>query len=209
MATYILIHNPHRKNRRGIPECPAWEIAGNIADGKRATTAFGGWNVDMNETEIKPDDRLLFYRSKSGPASGFFAVGRVLPATDAECRELRKAGLRKWYPDEPSADKLGEQIGEAAYEALSWDQGKGITIHINAEWDVVVDPKQGWVLSSRKIDKVGLPKEKPQCGIRIPDNSADEIRAECLPEGERSRFNAEWDVVDCPQRGRIFIRRGI
>ena len=142
MPTYILIHNPNRPNQSGIRENPAREIANNICDGKRALTKFGGWSIEVNQGKIQPEDRLLFYRSGNG-LPGFFAVGRALSSNDCKCCELRKAELRKWYPDNPAADKLVDMIsGLAAYKALGWDEGKGMTTHINAEWEVVVDPKK-------------------------------------------------------------------
>ena len=178
MKTYILIHNPYRRNAARIPESPAWEIAANIWDKKRPTTAFGGWSITVNEENIKPDDRLLFYRSgcARGPAGGYFAIGRVLPASDVECRKLRESGLQKWY-EKPG--ELSEAIGPglAAYTALNWHKGKEEkTIHVNAEWHAVANPKEGWVLSPSTRS---APSE-PKSGVSISEEIADRIWAECL-----------------------------
>ena len=176
MKTYILIHNPYRPNAAKVPESPAWEIAANIWDNKRPTTAFGGWSITVNEGNIKPDDRLLFYRSgcSGGPAGGYFAVGRVLPASNAECRKLRESGLLKWY-EKPG--ELSEAIGPglAAYTALNWYKGKKEkTIHVNAEWHAVANPKEKWVLSPL----VGpVPR---QSGVSCSEEVADIIWAECM-----------------------------
>ena len=208
MATYAVIHNPYRRNAAQVPESPAWEIATNIRSGKRPTTAFGGWSITKSEEKIKPGDCLLFYRSgcSAGPAGGYFAIGRALPASDTECRKLREEWLQKWYG---KPGKLGEAIapGLAAYPARNWFKGKEEkTTHVNAEWDVVADPTRGWVFSKR------IATARRPSGTLIPEGIAEEIyaeRAEYFPDGKRARFNAKWDVVDCPQRGRIFIRRGI
>ena len=178
MKTYILIHNPYRCNAARVPESPAWEIAANIWDKERPTTAFGGWSITANEENIKPDDRLLFYRSgcARGPAGGYFAIGRVLPASDVECRKLRESGLQKWYG---KPGELGEAIrpGLAAYTALNWHKGKEEqTIHLNAEWHVVANPKEGWVLAPRTSP---APSE-PKSGVSISEEIADKIWAECL-----------------------------
>ena len=185
MPTYILIHDPFRRNRAGVPESPAWEITGNICGGNLATTAFGGWNIDMNEGEIKPGDRLLFYRSNSGIARGYFAVGCVLPADHPECCELRRKGLREWYRDNPEADELDPPLNPelAAYKALGWDKGKGKTTHINAVWNAVAHPKKGWALSPCLIDKRFLvldQDKRPKTGIRMRDEEANSIYEKCM-----------------------------
>ena len=187
MPAYILIHNPRRPNEPGIRENPDREIAHNICDGKRALTAFGGWSVEANQRNIKPQDRLLFYRSGAG-STGFFAVGRTLPSDDCECCDLRKAGLRKWHPDNPAADNLVGLIpGLAAYKALGWDKGKEMTTHINAEWEIVVDPKKGpgRVLYPCNINNIGIGRGRKPSGCRLPDEIADKIVAKCAASRNR------------------------
>ena len=179
MATYIIIHNPSRGNTAERQENPAQEIVDNIRAGKRATTAFGGWDVTMKMDSIEPGDRLLFYRSYEKP-TGFFAVGRVLRADDCECRKLRVKMLREWYPGKPeSAYWLSDAIGPAAYEALRWDTGEGTSHHINAEWEVVGDPKKGQVLFPCDINKVLGVKGPKRNGQPISDECADAICKEC------------------------------
>ena len=175
MATYAVIHNPYRRNAAQVPESPAWEIAANIRSGKRPMTAFGGWSITVNKGKIKPDDRLLFYRSgcPAGPAGGYFAIGRVLPASDAECRKMREEWLAKWYGEPGDLDEAIDS-NFAAYPARNWFKGKEErTIHINAEWDVVADPTRGWVLSKR------IGPAPRRSGTLIRKSIADRIYAEC------------------------------
>ena len=218
MSTYILTHNPSRKPEAlKHPQNPAKEIVDSIRAGKRAMTNLGGWNVTRSATKIEPKNRLFFYRTMKG--SGIFAVGRALYADDRECREMRVKTLQGWYPDADIAvDKLRPPIpGLAAYTAPNWEKKRGRrTTHINAEWDIVVAPGEGRELAVLVecdfwdlVDRKWRTSEFRWTGTPMLDNLVDGIYAKCKPESEPSRFNAEWDVVDCPQRGRIFIRRVI
>ena len=178
MSTYILIHNSRRSEsvRPEAREVPDQEIAENIRAGRRATTDFGGWSIRVNKLQIRPGDRLLFYRS----GEGFFAVGKALPAADLESRKLRKKMLGKLFPNNPDTDKLGEAInpGLAAYEATDWEKGEGKTVHINAEWDAVADLKTGVLVPFNINDFGNAPKSS---GFRIPDESeANDICAKCM-----------------------------
>ena len=194
MSTYIVIHNPNVPNVPDVLEKPAQEIAENIRAGKRATTAFGGWSIGTNQRNIKPGDRLLFYRSEVAP-KGFFAVGRALCADNRECRELREAQLRKWYPK--SVVELGDAIGPglAAYKATGWDTGKDETFHINAEWDVVADPNKHkrLILDPCESGEFGVVRAS---GFRVPDDKLALADAVC----ERCRNSA--NALHAPQTGK-------
>ena len=189
MSTYILIHNPNVPNVPGIQENPIQEIADSMREEKSATrklvtTKFGGWSIGTNELNIKPGERLLFYRSAVEP-TGFFAVGRVLPAEDSDCRNLREKALRCWYRGRPDADyELDDAItlGFAAYKGPNWQRGKGNkTIHINAEWNVVADPeKHPTILVRCNTSALGVARASGFC---IPDDKAtiaDDICAKCM-----------------------------
>ena len=216
MPTYILIHRPPRKPYgSNVPQYPAREIVENIRMGMRAISKYGGWSIGKGSEEnmkeiaaIEPGSRLLFYRSCVEPR-GFFAVGRVLPADDPECRQRRMNMLRERHKGNPNAVNLGPTIGPAAYLAVDWERGKGKTIHVNTEWDIVTDPEDGMVLFPRLIDKIDLGGQKPRSGIRIPDDKvAEAVCEECKPKepGVQLDSNPEWNVVDS-KRGRVFIRR--
>ena len=182
MSTYILIHNPSRPNVPGVQENPAQEIADNIRAGNFATTIFGGWSIGTNKLKMKPGSCLLFYRSEVEPR-GFFAVGRVLPAEDFDCRQLRQKALQHWYPDRLAADyELGGAIepGLAAYEGPSWHGEGDKTVHINAKWDVVADPEKRLVLVQRDTNDIGVVRAS---GFHIPEDKADiadDICAKCM-----------------------------
>ena len=189
MATYIVIHRPSRPNCAVRRENPAEEIVKRIRAGKLATTNFGGWDINRHKREIQENDRLLFYRSGEKP-TGFFAVGRVLPADHCECRKLREEGIRDWY-DKP-ADLSGPILpGSPVYSGLRWDTGKEgqRSSHINAVWEVVGDPDKGQILVECNINKL-LGRDGPKRnGEWIPDKDADAICAKCEKSPNALRAN--------------------
>ena len=186
--TYVLLHNPYIKNCAKIRENPAQEIAKTIGRDKPGFNAFGGWNLTTNMNKIKPEARLLFYRS-GVKSHGFFAVGKALPADHKKCRDMRKKKLRCWYPEKPDAAyELKDVIASerVAYKALGWRTGKGETYHINAEWHVVADPgiednpEKLPVLLPCNINEIGIGAGPKRNGRHIPDQFADDICAKCM-----------------------------
>ena len=179
MTTYILRQNPDRPQTQE-DERPAKEIADNIRAENRPTTAWGGWSIGTSWKKIQPGDRLLFYRSGGG-ATGFFAVGRALPADDRECRKLRMGGLKKRFPNNPDIGRFEavDSGGLAAFRAVSWETGEwekekgtGRTekyYYVNAEWDVVVDnPNQILVpcdIPGRKASGFPAPNDMDVKGV--------------------------------------------
>ena len=175
MPTYMLRQQPSRPKTQ-VDENPIQEIADNIRNGNRAITAWGGWSIGTCWKKIHPGDRLLFYRTEE--PTGFFAVGRALPADDSECCKLREEGLRKRFPNIPGIDKLGklDDSGLAAFTAANWETGEGEMHYIHAEWDVVANPNMvGHVLVRHRL------KGRKASGYPFPDESeADAICAKCM-----------------------------
>lgn len=218
MTAYILTQNLDRKPEEfKFPENPAQEMADNILAGKRALANYGGWNITVSMKDIKPEDCLFFYRHCPGAVqgSGICAVGRALPEGDPICCEMCKQHYRAQNKDVEFASVGGP--GLAAYRAANWERKDGPrTTHINAAWDIVAVPGQGpipTVLSSSDFWSIvhekwhGVNFRKP--GTPALDHRAAEVWEECQPEGKRSHFNEEWDVVEDQKRGWVFIRRNL
>ena len=181
MDTFILKQDPSRSETKKDEE-PAKEIGDSIrriraGENIHATTAWGGWSIapKANVKQIKPDDRLLFYRTKS--PCGFFAVGCALPAADAQCRKLRENGLRGRFGNQPGIDRVEPVDSKvlAAFRAVSWETGewegeKGKCHYINAKWDVVA-PSEDEVLVPFELPQwpIGSGHRPPKEGMDVDD----------------------------------------
>ena len=189
MSTYIIRQKPSRSEEIEKNERPVEEIAENIRGNRRALTAWGGWSIGTCWKKIQPGDRLLFYRSEE--PSGFFAVGRALPANDSICCQLRREGLLARFENKPGVDKFEPVDPErlAAFQAVSWETGEwGKHYYINAEWDVVADPNMaGHILVPFHTRDLG-PGHKPS-GHHISDAIAEKICAKCEEAANALRAN--------------------
>ena len=121
VQSFLLIHNPHMDAENFEPLMQA------ILAGKPALTSSGGWSVGK-VFNIKPYDRLFFYRSAVKP-TGIFAVGTALPADTPEARKYRRITP---VPVKP---------GLAVYEGPHWKNENETAYYVNAQWTMLINPE--------------------------------------------------------------------
>ena len=171
MPAHLILYNPGQTE-----DDPAAEAAATLA----GDTIVDRWSIRF-PAGVTPGRRLFFYHT--GKPRGIFAAGVALP--------VNIPAARKWYGNVPDPF----EPGLAAYEYADWRGQKETARYINAEWEMMVDPKEGRVLvpferlrSESPFTRVftkksggGIKGHAPQwSGSRIDDEVATALYAECV-----------------------------